>query len=156
MPIHHVNGNALDTQAQTLCLGLNLRGRASLMSYETILRTRFPVFFSDYQRSITKNTLQGGNLWLFRDATPWLLGMILQDNPNGAVRLRYLEQALLQLRRDWQVEGITSLAILPFADPLEWATHRQMIDESLGGLPISIFLYDSFSAHDAPTEPPLA
>lgn len=141
MPITTVKGDIRFTKAQAILLGLNTRGQVEVSSLETTLRDQQPVFFSEYRRLAHSGKLTGGNIWIFRDTTPWLLAAIVRDSPSAATKLRYVEAVVMSLRRDWQREMLKSLAIAPMGTPEEWYSIRAVLHEHLNTMPIPIILY---------------
>ena len=144
MSITFTRGDIRKTKAQTLMLGLNARGQVEVNPLETALRDQFPVFYSDYRRLGRTGALIPGEWWFFREAKPWLLGAVLRDGPNSSTRLRHLEQVLITLRRDWQREGLKSLAIAPLASGPEAAPIRALIVDYLKDGPIPVEFYEAF------------
>ena len=144
MSITFTRGDIRKTKAQTLMLGLNARGQVEVNPLETALRDQFPVFYSEYRRLGRTGALVPGEWWFFREATPWLLGAVLRDGPNTSTRLRHLEQVLITLRRDWQREGLKSLAIAPLASGPEAAPIRALIVDYLKDGPFPVEFYEEF------------
>lgn len=144
MSLIFVEGDPLQTHAQALLLAMNLRGQVAVHPLETAMRDRYPVFYSEHRRLARQDFWQGGQLWFFRDATPLLVGAMVQDSANGVVKLRFLEQALISLRREYQEQGITSLAVAPMGDALEWSSLRALLVEHVTMLPIPIVIYQQY------------
>lgn len=146
MSITYKRADIRETKAQSIMLGLNARGQVEVNPLETALRDQFPVFYSEYRRLGRNGALVPGEWWYFREATPWLIGAILRDGPNSSTRLRHLEQALITLRRDWQREGLKSLAIAPLGTEVELAPIRALMEDYLKDGPIPVEFYEEFSA----------
>lgn len=144
MAIHFVQGDIGLTGAQSLVLGLNTRGQVDVTPLEIALRDQYPVFFSEYRRMARNSLLSGGKVWIFRESQPWFVGMVVRDSARGITRLRYVEQALTQLRLEWQREGLESIAIAPLGDEIEWPALRALLEELLIYLPIPIFIYETY------------
>lgn len=142
MGITVLKGDVFSTEAQALMLGMNTRGQAEVNPMETVLRDKYPVFYSEHRRLGKSGSWETGQLWIFRDATPWLLGAMIRETGNGITRTRFIDQVLLRLLRDYQRERIESLAIAPLAPDPEWAVVQQIIKDTLHSLPIPIFLYE--------------
>ena len=143
MSINIVKGDIRLTAAQTICLGMNARGQVEVTPLETSLRDTYPVFYSEFRRMGRGGLLREGQLWIFRDSTPWFAAMIIKDSGSSPPRLRHLEQALVNLRRDWQREQLRTLAIAPIGDELEWQSIRMLIRDYLNPLPIPVLLYEA-------------
>ena len=71
-----------------------------------------------------------GGVWVWREGQPWLVGMVIQETAQGAARLRYVEAVLLNLSKDWEREGLRSLAVMRFGDDVEWPAIRTLIEET--------------------------
>ena len=123
-------------------LGLNACGQVEVNPLETALRDQFPVFYSEYRRLGRSDALIPGQWWFFRESTPWLVGAILRDSPNSSTRLRHLENILITLRRDWQREGLKSLAIAPLGTDIEQAPIRALVEDYLKNGPIPVEFYE--------------
>jgi len=155
MTITLVKGDIRKTRAQAIMLGMNTQGAVEVSPLETTLRDQYPVFYSEYRRLGRSKALTAGQLWFFRDAAPWFVGALIRDAANSVSRIRHLEQALITLRRDWQREGLKSLAVAPLGDPTEWGTLKEVLQEYLSPLPIPILLYDEYIPDQSASEPDL-
>jgi len=131
---------AAGTQAIGLALAAN--GQATATPFATTLHDRYPVFVSEYGKRGRAGTLLPGSVWLWRDAQPWLVGLIVRETPHSPARLRFIEQAILALYRDWQREGLRGLALPRLADPPEWRAVRDMLGHYLDALPLHIVVYE--------------
>lgn len=139
MPLSVLSADPLQTDAHVLVIGINSQGGVEVNPLETRLRDRFPVFFSDYRRA--KPAL--GELYLFRESTPLLLGMVIRESAASITRPRHVEQALLNLTQSWQREGFQSLAIAPFCPDPEWTSLKSLLYQYLDGLPIPVTIIES-------------
>lgn len=143
MSLSIVQGDILQTSAQAILLGLNLRGQASVNPLETRLRDVYPVFFSEYRRLGRNSAFTLGDLWFFKEAQPWLLGALLYQSASSTLRLRHMEQVIYKLYQTYEFEGLQSLAIAPFSDPLEWAGLLALLQDRLSNFPLPVLLYEA-------------
>jgi hypothetical protein len=108
-------------------------------SLETALRDQYPVFFSEYRRS--KPAL--GTYFLFKEAQPWLLGLVIKESPTSLPKPRHLEQAMIHLMQAWPQLGIQALALGPLCPMPDWASLKPLVIHYLDLLPIPTTLYES-------------
>lgn len=144
MPITYVSGDPLLTHAQVLAFGHNARGRFQVGALETLLLNRYPAAFATYGKRCRADKIKSGSLWIWRETQPMLGFMVVRDSAVGATRLRYVENIALTLARDFQREGITSIAIAPFWDALEWMTFKPIIDYWLGRCALPCVVYEQY------------
>jgi hypothetical protein len=143
MGVTFVQGDIFTTQAQAVALGLNSVGRLDVSPLYATLQDRYPVFVSEYRKQARAGLLTPGHLWIWREGQPWLVGMVIRESPQGATRLRYVEAALLNLYKNWESEGLHSLAIMRLADDAEWLAVRSLIKDYLGAINLSVSVYES-------------
>jgi hypothetical protein len=143
MSVAFVQGDIFLTQAQAVALGLNSAGRLDVSHLYITLQDRYPVFVSDYRKMAHAGLLTPGQLWIWREGQPWLVGMVIRESPQGAVRLRYVEAALLNLYQNWEREGLHSLAIMQLADDSEWSAIRGLIKDYLEGINLAVSVYEA-------------
>jgi hypothetical protein len=155
MTITLVRGDIRQTSAQAILLGLNTRGQAEVHSLETLLRDQYPVLFSEYRRLGRNGEFTPGQVWFFKDSQPWFVGAMIRETANGVSRLRFLEQALVDFRHNYQRESLRSLAVAPMGSELEWLGLKTVLQEHLHPLPIPVFLYETYIAGQKPDEPSL-
>lgn len=146
--MHLVQGDVRHTRAQSILLGLNARGQVDVNPLETALRDQYPVFYSDYRR----RNLTSGDLWFFHESKPKIIGAVIRDSASGATKLRYLEHALLLLRQQWQLEGVTSLAIAPLGTSEEWPDLKTLLAEHLRLMNLPVVVYDAYVANQPADE----
>lgn len=144
MTIRYVTGDPLLTELQTLAFGHNARARTELGALETRLLQRYPAPFAAYQKSCRADRVKAGSLWTWRESRPQLLFMVVRDTSVGATRLRYVQNILLKIARDYRLEGIHSLAIARLGNDFEWREIKTLIDLWLRRCPISIVVYETY------------
>jgi hypothetical protein len=139
-----VQGDIFLTQAHTIAIGLSADGRLSVTPLYTALQDRYPVFVSEYHKRGRAEHLSPGGMWVWRESQPWLVGLIVQETPQGATRLRYVEAAMLNLSKNWEREGMRSLALMRLGDPTEWPGARAVLEEHLPRLPLPVIVYEDY------------
>lgn len=141
MPVNYVNEDPLLTPAQTLAFGFNARGRVEVNERETRLYDRYPTAFATYRKQCQSGRIQPGMLWLWRESQPGLLFMVVRESQVGMTRLRFVEQVVMTLARDYPLYGVTSLALVPLGSREEWPFLRPVVDYwlTMSGLPITIY-----------------
>lgn len=142
MPITYVSGDPLLTRAQVLAFGHNALGRTELGALATLLLNHYPAAFATYQKRCRAEKIKSGTLWLWRETQPILAFMVVRDSSVGAARMRYVENIVLTLARDFHRESITSVAIAPFWDSLEWSTFKPIFDYWLGNSSLPCEIYE--------------
>jgi hypothetical protein len=143
MTVRFVRGDIFLTQTQAVAVGLSANGRLGVSPFQTTLHDRYPVFISECYRRGRVGTLPPGTVWFWREGQPWLVGMVVQETPQGAVRLRYVEAAMLNLYKNWDLEGLRSLALMRFGDDTEWPAVRTVIEDYLNRIPLSVVVYEN-------------
>lgn len=146
MSIPTVNGDIFHTRAQTVALAIDASGRLGTTPLYTALHDRYPVFVSEYHKRGRANLLVPGSMWIWREGTPWIVGLVVRETPQGATRLRYVESAMLNLLKNWQYEGITSLALMRLGDDQEWPHARQIVESYLAKMGLPATIYEAFKA----------
>lgn len=141
MSITFIQGDIFLTQAQAIAVGLNSTGRLEVSSLYTTLQDRYPVFVSEYRKQARAGLLTPGHMWIWREGQPWLVGLVIREAPQGATRLRYVEAALLNLYKNWEHEGLQSLAIQQLAEDSEWPVVRRLIMDYLGEIKLPVSVY---------------
>ncbi|NLF78392.1 MAG: hypothetical protein GX573_22085 [Chloroflexi bacterium] len=144
MSVRFVQGDIFQTSAQAVALGLSVSGRLSVAPLWTAVQDRCPVFVSDYHKRSRAGSLSPGDLWVWREGTPWLVGMVVRDTPQSAARARYVETALLNLYKHWQREQLGSLALMAFDEGIEWAAVRGLIEDYLGRIELPVIVYERY------------
>jgi hypothetical protein len=142
MAVTFTTGDIFATRAQALAVGLNSVGRIEVAPFFTALHDRYPAFMADYQKRGHAGKLVPGDIWIWRESQPWLAGLIVRETPQGATRLRYVEAALLNLSKNWEREGIVSLAVMQFISAPDWTPIRALFDEYFGRSALQLMVYE--------------
>ncbi len=139
-----VKGDIFQTRAQTVVLGLNATGRFDSSDLHVALQDRYPVFASEYRRRGRANLLTPGTVWVWREGKPWIAGMIVQETPQGAARLRFIEAAMLFLLKNWQQEQLASLALMRMGSEEEWQQAREVVQHYLSQIELPTIIYETY------------
>lgn len=121
VPITFMEGDPLTSDAQTLAVGHNAKGRVELGITETRLMYAHPTAFATYQRRARAGKHSAGGVWLWQEKPRNVLFMIVRESSVGATRLRYVQAIAMMLARDYRLYGIQSLAIAPLGNAYERA-----------------------------------
>ena len=155
MPLIYVSGDPALTQAQTLAISHNAKGRSEMGELHTHLLREQPAAFSMYQRQCRNQKIKGGTYWMWTEAKPRLLFLVLRDSSVGATRLRYVQSAIINLARDYRLEGIQSLAITPLGQPHEWKEIKLILDTWFRSSKLPVVVYNDYQPGITADETPL-
>jgi hypothetical protein len=144
MSIRFVQGDIFLTQAHAVAVATSASGRFGVSPYHTALHDRYPVFISECGKRGRGSALVPGAVWVWREAQPWLVGMVIQETPQGVVRLRYVETVMLNLYKDWEREGLHSLAMMRFGDDGEWSAARAVLQDYLSRIALPVIVYEDY------------
>lgn len=141
MSFQMVSGDPLQTQAQMLAFGYNARGRSEVNPLQATLQYRYPAAFAAYGKQCRAGRMALGTLWIWREAQPWLGFMIVRESSVGPTRLRFVQHIALTLTRDFQLEGIKSVAIAGLCTRSELPPIRDVLARWLesGSLPVVMY-----------------
>ncbi|MBN8621078.1 MAG: hypothetical protein J0L63_19350 [Anaerolineae bacterium] len=140
MPVEYVAGDPLATSAQTLAFGFNARGQIEMNPLATRLYDQFPAAFATFRKQCRSGRIKPGMLWIWSESQPRLLFMVVRESAVGMTRLRFVENALMTLARDYLLYGVESLALVPMGDEGEWTALRPVVDYWMGmsSLPVQV------------------
>jgi hypothetical protein len=144
MPITYVSGDPLLTHAQTLAFGHNAKGRSELGALETVLLNYYPAAFATYGKNCRSKRIKPGTLWTWRESLPNLAFLVVRETSVGATRPRFVEAAIMTLARDYRLYNLTSVAIAPLANNLEWMALKPVIDYWLRSSPLPVTVYERY------------
>ena len=145
MPLTFLQGDLFLSRAQTLAHGANCRGRMHA-GVAVEFRRRFPRMYKEYKRRCHSQLLLPGDYFLWKDNQPWILNLATQAETGGATQA-FVRQCLVRLAGGYADEGITSIAMPRIAaglGGLPWEDVRNLIVETLGELPIAVFVYEEY------------
>jgi hypothetical protein len=144
MSITIAQGDIFLAPTQAVALGLNAAGRLDISPLFTAVQDRYPVFASDYRKRSRAGLLTTGSVWVWREGQPWIVGLVVRETLQGAVRPRYVEAAMLYLHKNWQREELASLAVMRLAEHRDWPPLRQIVEQYLGPIPLPTTIYEEF------------
>ena len=142
MTITFAQGRLWEAEAQALSLELCANGRMDTSPLHTVLADRWPVFVSDYRQRGRNGALPPGTVWIWRESTPWLVGLVSRETPQGAARLRHIEGALLNLAKVWVQEGLHSVALGPLGEAEDRVAIEAMLRDMFDNSGLAITVYD--------------
>jgi hypothetical protein len=142
LPVKFVTGDILLSRAQVVAIGSNAQGRneTSLLSSE--LAYRYPAAFSAFRKHAQTARLGAGDYWIWREAMPWIAFMVVRQTSVGATRARYVDEVVQKLARDWQREGIRTLALSRLGEPLEWPALKAVLAYWLDISELPVVVYE--------------
>jgi O-acetyl-ADP-ribose deacetylase (regulator of RNase III) len=144
MSVTIVQGDIFLTRAHTIAIGLNASGRLGAIPLHTVLRDRYPVFVSEYHKRGRAGSLTPGSLWIWRAGDFGIVGLVVCEALQGPTRLRHVERAMLNLYKEWEREGIRSLAITRIGTDDEWSGVREVVLHYAAQMALPITLYETY------------
>jgi hypothetical protein len=144
MSVESVRGDVFLTHMQVIGIGIDSAGRLGTSALYTALHDRCPVFVSECRKRGRAGALAPGSVWIWREAVPWVAGMVVRETPQGATRLRYVEAAMLNLYRSREQEGLLSLAVMRLGDDTEWPAVRRIVEAYLDQLELPAVIYEDY------------
>ncbi len=142
MPITVVTGDPLITQAQTLAFGFNAKGRIEVGGLETRLYDAYPAAFATFRKQCKGGRIKAGTLWMWRETQFNLLFLVVRESSVGITRIRFVENVLMAIARDYPLYGLTSLAIAPLGNKEERPLLRPLVDYWLKTCPLPVTVYE--------------
>jgi hypothetical protein len=144
MPLTYTSGDPLLTRAQILCFGHNARARVEVGALPTRLLDLYPAAFATYRKQCLNRRIKPGAFWIWRESQPALGFLVIRESSVGATRVRFVESVVMTLARDYRLHGLTSLALAPLGDPLEWDALRPVVDHWLSRCPLPVVVYEQY------------
>ncbi|GAB4307970.1 MAG: hypothetical protein Kow00117_01240 [Phototrophicales bacterium] len=142
MTITYAHGDPLQTNASTLAFGYNAQGRIEVSQLVTRLLNIYPAAFAAFKKQCRAGVIKAGQYWIWRDAKPHLMFMVVRASPVGATRLRYVQSVMLSLARDYQREGIQDIAITALGSQYEWQEIKLIIETWLTRVTLPVMVYE--------------
>lgn len=146
MTLRFVSGDPLLTQQQTLAIGYNLRARPEVEPLTLSVERRWPAAFAAYRKQTRRGRLRAGDIWPWYEAQPRLLFWIIRETAVGATRPRFVDAAALHTARDYQLNGITSLAIAPLGRPHELESIEEALQLTLATSSLDVVVYRTYES----------
>ena len=144
MPLTYASGDPFLSPAQTLAFGYNARARSETTPFMMEMQRRYPAAFASYRKQCNQNRLKTGDLWIWRESVPRLAFMVVRETSVGATRPRYIDRVALRIARDYQLEGITSLAIAGLGRDHENPSIREALELMLAGSTLPVVVYEDY------------
>lgn len=144
MTVTFVSGDPLLTRARALAIGHNARGRIEVGTMETDFYTQFPTAFAAYRRKCQSGRIKAGEYWAWSQGMPHLYFIVGRDTSVGATRMRYVQNAMMTIARDYNLLGLTSLAIAPLGDAIEWREIIPIITYWLSMISLPVVVYEAY------------
>ncbi len=148
--IREVHGDILLSSAQAIAHGVSPNdnfGQGLALS----LRERWPALYKDFRHYCHTAHPKAGEVWVWAGADGKRIANLLTQEAAyghgerpGEATLPNVNHALRALARVIESEGLTSIALPRLATGvgrLQWEQVRPLIDEHLGALPVSVYLY---------------
>ena len=148
--IREVHGDILLSSAQAIAHGVSPNdnfGQGLALS----LRERWPAMYKDFRHYCHTAHPKTGELWVWAGADgKRIVNLMTQEaayghgERPGEATVPNVNHALRALARLIEAEQITSIALPRLATGvgrLQWEQGRPLIDEHLGALPASVYLY---------------
>lgn len=148
--IKEVHGDILLSSAQAIAHGVSPNdnfGQGLALS----LRERWPAMYKDFRHYCHTEHPKSGEVWVWAGADgKRIVSLLTQEaayghgERPGEATLPNVNHALRALVRVIESEQITSVALPRLATGvgrLQWEQVRPLIDEHLGALPLSVYLY---------------
>ena len=148
--IKEVHGDILLSSAQAIAHGVSPNdnfGQGLALS----LRERWPAMYKDFRHYCHTEHPKSGEVWVWAGADgKRIVSLLTQEaayghgERPGEATLPNVNHALRALVRVIESEQITSIALPRLATGvgrLQWEQVRPLIDEHLGALPVSVYLY---------------
>lgn len=141
MPITFTEDSFLQTNAQTRAFGHNAHGKTETGTLETQLMFQYPTAFASYRRQVKAGKYKAGDIWLWQEGTTPLIFLIVRESAVGATRLRYVQQIVMTLARDYRLLGIRELALAPLGDAYERPEIEQLLTGWFAPSALSVLAY---------------
>lgn len=144
MGVTFVRGDIFLTQAQAIAISVSATGRLGVSPLATAVHDRYPVFSSECRKRARAGALVPGSAWVWKEGRPWLVGLVVRETAQGALKPRLLEAALLNLTQNWEREGLRSLALARLGDDAEWGTARAIVQHALERFALPVIVYEDY------------
>ncbi len=149
MPIHFVSGDIFlnEHHVQTFAHGCNCQG---VMGAGIAVRFKkeYPEMFNEYRRRCKAKPRQfnvgDAFLWKEKDK-PFVFNLGTQESPGRHATYQAVEKALTNMRRQAEVEEITSIAIPKVGagyGGLKWEKVREVIEQVFEKWSGNLFVYE--------------
>ncbi len=141
MPLTYVTGDPLLTEAKTLAFGYNARARSEVSPLATELLNRHPAAFATFRKQCSGGRIKPGMIWHWSESQPSLLFLVVRESSVGSTRLRFVEQALMTIARDYLLYNLSSIGLAPLGGQEETGWLQPLVDYWLASCPLPISVY---------------
>ena len=148
--IKEVHGDILLSSAQAIAHGVSPNDNFA-QGLALALREQWPALYKDFRHYCHTAHPKAGEVWVWAGADGKRIANLLTQEAAyghgerpGEATLPNVNHALRALARVIESEGLTSIALPRLATGvgrLQWEQVRPLIDEHLGALPVSVYLY---------------
>ncbi len=162
--IHEVTGDICLTKAQAIAHGISPNEHFD-SGLALSLRERWPAMAKDYRHYAHQTHPKPGEMWTWGGVGGVrIFNLLTQEGEHGhgtkpgRATVANVNHCLKRLRHELEKGEIKSIAIPKLATgvgALPWPEVQKLISEHLGDLPVPVFVYTSFHAGQAATEPGL-
>jgi N-glycosidase YbiA len=152
MPIHFISGDLFDNEhhAQVFAHGCNCQGSMGAGVARTI-RARYPEMYEEYRHrcKAEPRRFNLGDCWLWKaDDQPWVFNLGTQEGYwRSRASYEAIETALKEMRRQADVEGITTVAMPRIGvgyGGLSWKKVRVIVEEVFADWPGTLVVYEEY------------
>lgn len=161
MAIHEVSGDILKTKAQAIAHGVAPNDHFD-NGLALALREMWPAMAKDFRHYVHQTHPKPGELWAWGGVGGKVIyNLMTQEGDHshgsrpGRATLSNVHHCLKRLRHELEKSDISSLAIPKLATGvggLDWGDVFPAIKESLGDLPIPVFVYSTYLKDEQATE----
>lgn len=147
--IEYRTGNIFDCDAQAIVNPVNtvgVMGKGLALQF----KKRFPENFAAYKSACKSGELRIGKNYLFEEAAKDGSVRVVVNFPTKAhwrspSKMEYIESGLEDLVTEiaeWEIKSIAIPALGAGLGGLNWVAVKDLIEEKLGDLDVSIFIYE--------------
>jgi O-acetyl-ADP-ribose deacetylase (regulator of RNase III) len=150
--IKKVQGDILLSDTQAIAHGIAPHDHFN-QGLALALRERYPAMAKDFRHFCHQQNPKPGQAWLWASVGKIIINLTTQDpapdqkaNP-GKAKVKYVKNALKDLRKIIEKEGLTSVALPKLATGvggLDWPDVEPLIQEHLGDLDIPVIVYETY------------
>jgi O-acetyl-ADP-ribose deacetylase (regulator of RNase III) len=160
--IYKVDGDILLSKAQAIAHGVEKNDPMN-KGLALELSNKYPVMHTDFHRWCHQHNTKPGEAWMWTGPNNVRIvhlitqeGLDVHDHLHGKATLNNIRHALSALVKIIATEKLASIAIPRIATgvgDLEWDDVWPLIDTSLGGLAIPVYVYATYQPGKAADEP---
>ena len=160
--IHEVAGDILLTRAQAIAHGVAPNDHFD-SGLALALREKWPAMAKDFRHFAHQSHPKPGEIWSWGGVGgDRIFNLMTQEGDHthgsrpGRATLANVNHCLRRLRHEIEKEKITSIALPALATGvggLSWTDVKPLVHQSLGDLPIPIYVYTVYHAGQQATEP---